>query len=231
MATQTLCVHGSWFWVSYSSKVWDSTLHAFVVPSNIEQVSGVYWPQGFFPGPLFSNSAQAKSWLDLIGSYSLNLMIQSVFWQSRKTLVIDSIQLLRKQQETKQQPTCYETTTLVLQEKLDVDPQRDDDASPISTYARWDLLECSFKLFSINQNTSQIQFRTFLKKIKFLGSHVVVLVKTFPSVDVSITYVGLILTKLRWFQLFVKSQNSYFELSQNSNFELFFLSNFWVSMM
>ena len=32
------------------------------------------------------------------------------------------------------------------------------------------------------QNTSQIQFRTFLKKkkIKFLGSHVVVLVKTFP---------------------------------------------------
>ena len=31
------------------------------------------------------------------------------------------------------------------------------------------------------QNTSQIQFRTFLKKkIKFFGSHVLVLVKTFP---------------------------------------------------
>ena len=31
------------------------------------------------------------------------------------------------------------------------------------------------------------------------------------SIDVSITNVGLILTKLRWFQLFVKSQNSNFE--------------------
>ena len=45
------------------------------------------------------------------------------------------------------------------------------------------------------------------------------------SIDVSITNVGLILTKLRWFQLFVKSQNS--------NFELFWTkkSNFWVSML
>ena len=32
------------------------------------------------------------------------------------------------------------------------------------------------------------------------------------SIDVSITNVGLILTKLRWFQLFVKNQNSNFEL-------------------
>ena len=32
------------------------------------------------------------------------------------------------------------------------------------------------------------------------------------SIDVSITNVGLILTKLRWFQLFVKSQNSNFKL-------------------
>ena len=32
------------------------------------------------------------------------------------------------------------------------------------------------------------------------------------SIDVSITNVGLILTKLMWFQLFVKSQNSNFEL-------------------
>ena len=45
------------------------------------------------------------------------------------------------------------------------------------------------------------------------------------SIDVSITNVGLILTKLRWFQLFVKSQNS--------NIELFWKkkSNFWVSMV
>ena len=32
------------------------------------------------------------------------------------------------------------------------------------------------------------------------------------SIDVSMTNVGLILTKLRWFQLFVKRQNSNFEL-------------------
>ena len=45
------------------------------------------------------------------------------------------------------------------------------------------------------------------------------------SIDASITNVGLILTKLRWFQLFVKSQNS--------NFELFWKikSNFLVSMV
>ena len=45
------------------------------------------------------------------------------------------------------------------------------------------------------------------------------------SIDVSITNVGLILTKLRWFQLFFKSQNL--------NFELFWKkkSNFWVSMV
>ena len=127
--------------------------------------------------------------------------------------------------------------------------------------ACWDLLECWFKLFSTSQNSSQIQLRTFLeKKNKFFGSHVVVLVKTFPLtyqllmydwywrsygdffsrhsetrgtdriqfrqfrtfwkihifgfpwcstrenlfIDVLITNVGLILTKLRWFQLFVK---------------------------
>ena len=129
--------------------------------------------------------------------------------------------------------------------------------------ACWDLLEL-FQLFSTSQNTSRIQFRTFLKKkIKSFGSHFVVLVKTFrwrinylcrtdidearaiffsaygnsgygqnsisnflknfhiswfpwcsihedDSIDVSITNVGLILTKLRWFQFFVKSQNSNF---------------------
>ena len=37
------------------------------------------------------------------------------------------------------------------------------------------------------------------------------------SIDVSITNVGLILTKLRWFQLFVKSQNSNFELFWRKN--------------
>ena len=132
----------------------------------------------------------------------------------------------------------------------------------MSTY-RWDLLECWFQLFS----TCQIQFRTFLKKksnfwfpccstredlsvdvsITYVG---LVLTKPgrflfsafgnsgygqnsissisnfskknyifgFPwwstredhSIDVSITNAGLILKKLRWFQLFVKNQNSNF---------------------
>ena len=44
------------------------------------------------------------------------------------------------------------------------------------------------------------------------------------SIDASITNVGLILTKLWWFQLC--------STSQNSNFELFWKkSNFWVSML
>ena len=82
--------------------------------------------------------------------------------------------------------------------------------------ACWDLLEW-FQLVSTSQNTSQIQFQTFLKKkINFFG---------FPwcstrenlSIDVSITNVGLILTKLRWFQLFVKSQNSNFKLFWKKN--------------
>ena len=146
--------------------------------------------------------------------------------------------------------------------------------------ACWDLLEW-FQLFRTSQNTSRIQFRTVLKKknqifwfpccstredlsvdvsITYVGliltkpgwfffsaygnsgyGHNLILpisnflknflISGFPwcstredhSIDVSITNVGLILTKLRWFQLFVKSQNS--------NFELFWQkkSNFWVS--
>ena len=142
----------------------------------------------------------------------------------------------------------------------------------------WDLLECWFQLFSNSQNTSQIQFRNFLKKksnfwfsccssyswrpfrwrINYLCrtdidearaiSFVSILklgvrrefnfelfekkihIFGFPwcstcedhSIDVSIADVGLILTKLRWFQLFVKSQNSNFFLKK---------SNFGVSMV
>ena len=149
--------------------------------------------------------------------------------------------------------------------------------------ACWDLLKW-FKLYSTSQNTSRIQFRTFLKKNQFfwfpwcstredlsvdISITYVGLILTKPgrffswhtetrgkdriqfrqfrtfwrkkfhisgfpwcsthedhSIDVSNTNVGLILTKLRWFQLFVKSQNL--------NFELFWKkkpSNFWVSMV
>ena len=77
--------------------------------------------------------------------------------------------------------------------------------------ACWDLLEW-FQLFSTSQNTSRIQFRTFLKKKIIFFWFPCCSSREDLSVDVSITNVGLILTKLRWFQLFVKSQNSNFEL-------------------
>ena len=139
--------------------------------------------------------------------------------------------------------------------------------------ACWDLLEW-FQLFSTSQNTSRIQFRTFLKKnpifwfpccstredlsvdVSITNVGLIVTkpwrfrfsaygnsgygqnsissisnflkkfhISGFPwcstredlSIDVSITNVGLILTKQRWFQLFVKSQNSNFELFWKKN--------------
>ena len=98
-------------------------------------------------------------------------------------------------------------------DKLDVDPQRDDDASPMSTY-RWDLLECWFQPFS----TNQIQFRTFLKKNQIFGSHVVVLEDL--SIDVSITNVGLILTKPGRFIFSANGNSGYRQnsISSISNF-------------
>ena len=83
--------------------------------------------------------------------------------------------------------------------------------------ACWDLLECWFKLFSTSQNTSQIQYRTFLKKKNQIFGFPWSSTREDLSIDVSITNVGLILTKLRWFQLFIKSQNSNFELSWKKN--------------
>ena len=53
--------------------------------------------------------------------------------------------------------------------KKDVDPQRDDDASPMPSY------RC--------MSSSQLKIRTFFGKcFKFLGFRVVVLVKTFPLI-------------------------------------------------
>ena len=71
-------------------------------------------------------------------------------------------------------------------------------------------------MISAIRQKSKFEFRTILRKIQIFG---------FPccstredlSIDVSITNVGLILTKLRWFQLFVKSQNSNFELFWKKN--------------
>ena len=78
-----------------------------------------------------------------------------------------------------------------------------------------DLLQW-FQFFSTSQNTSRIQFRTFLKKNHISGFSWCS-TREDHSIDVSITNVGLILTTLRWFQLFVKSQNSNFELFWKKN--------------
>ena len=86
-----------------------------------------------------------------------------------------------------------------------------------------DLLESWFKLFSTSQNTSQIQFRTLKKKKSYFY---VSCCSTREDlfIDVSITYVGLILTKLRWF-LFSSFGNSGYgqnSISSISNFLKFF---------
>ena len=97
--------------------------------------------------------------------------------------------------------------------KLDVDPHRDDDASPMSSYRCMSL--------------SQVKIRISIFFGKFFNFF------AFPccssredlSIYILIINVGLILTKLRWFQLF--------STSQNSNFKIFWKkkTNFWVSMV
>ena len=61
---------------------------------------------------------------------------------------------------------------------------------------------------------SKFNFELKNKKFKFLGFHVVVGTREDLSIDVSITNVVLILTKLRLFQLFSTSQNSILNLKK-----------------
>ena len=86
----------------------------------------------------------------------------------------------------------------------------------ILTKLRW------FQLFVKSQNSN---FELFWKKKNQIFGFPWCSTRKDLFIDVSITNEGLILTKLRWFQLFVKSQNS--------NFKLFWKkkSNFWVSMV
>ena len=72
--------------------------------------------------------------------------------------------------------------------------------------ACWDLLEW-FQLFSTSQNTSRIQFRTFLKKKNQIFWFSWCSTREDLSVDVSLTHVGLILTKPGRFR-FSASRNS-----------------------
>ena len=70
-----------------------------------------------------------------------------------------------------------------------------------------------FQLFSTSQNSN---FELFWKKFKFFGL-ASCSSREDLSIHVSITNVGLILTKLRLFQLFSTSQNSNFELFWKKN--------------
>ena len=67
-------------------------------------------------------------------------------------------------------------------------------------------------MISALRQKSKFEFRTFLKKKNQIFLFPCCSTRKDLSIDVSITNVRLILTKLRWFQLFVKSQNSNFEL-------------------
>ena len=98
--------------------------------------------------------------------------------------------------------------------KLDVDHRRDDHASPMSLYRF--MLKPTWTIFSALWHKSK--FNLNFKKIKFLGFHIVVGTRKDLSIDVSITNVGLTLTKLRWFQLFGTIRNT----SQNSISDFFF---------
>ena len=72
-------------------------------------------------------------------------------------------------------------------------------------------------MISALRQKSKFEFRTFFKKKNQFWGFPWCSTRKDLSIDVSITNVGLILTKLRWFQLFVKSQNSNFELFWNKN--------------
>ena len=82
--------------------------------------------------------------------------------------------------------------------------------------ACWDLLEW-FQLFSTSQNTSRIQFRTFLKKKNQIFWFPCCSTREDLSVDVSITNVGLILTKLRLFKLFSTSRIQFLTFLKKKN--------------
>ena len=111
---------------------------------------------------------------------------------------------------------------------LDVDPGRDDDTSPMSSYRcllrptwmtsdLWHKSNISQNLISnlkrkqVKQNTSRNSVPNFFEKNPIFMCPCCS-TREDLSIDVSITNVGLILTKLWWFQLIVTSQNSNFEL-------------------
>ena len=70
------------------------------------------------------------------------------------------------------------------------------------------------KVISALRQKSKFEFRILTKKKNQIFGFPWCSTREDLSIDVSITNVGLILTKLRWFQLFVKSQISNFKLKK-----------------
>ena len=79
-------------------------------------------------------------------------------------------------------------------------------------------------MISALQHKSKFKFRTFLKKNQIFGL-ASCSSREDLSIDVSITNVELILTKLRWFQHFSTSQNSNFELFWKKKNQIFGLAS------
>ena len=77
-------------------------------------------------------------------------------------------------------PRLHKHNTTIIIFKLDVDPRRDDDASPMSSYRC--KLRPTWMLISALWHKSKFNFELCWKKknLKFWGFHAVVLVKTFP---------------------------------------------------
>ena len=67
-------------------------------------------------------------------------------------------------------------------------------------------------VISAVRRKSKFEFQTFLEKKNQILEFLSCSTREDISIDVSVTNVRLILTKLWWFQLFVESQNSNFEL-------------------
>ena len=126
--------------------------------------------------------------------------------------------------------------------KLDVNPRRDDDASPISYYRCMLMLEW-YHLFGTSQNISQNSILNLKRKqVKQNASRNSISnffwkkkrIFMFPccstledhSTDVSITNAGLILTKLWWFlfsgygQTDTVLESSYGNMSAHKKFQL-----------
>ena len=82
-----------------------------------------------------------------------------------------------------------------------------EDLSIHVSFTNVGLILTKLRWFQLFWNKSKFNFELFRKEIQVLGFSFCSTCE-YLSIDVSITNVGLILMKLRWFQLFSRSQNT-----------------------